>query len=63
MADPFNAYYQASHDLTAASSNDEYIPEGLVSARRTKFATQAHDLPGRRPSPQDMRERENTWFG
>ncbi|KAK2023613.1 hypothetical protein LX32DRAFT_600434 [Colletotrichum zoysiae] len=62
MEDPFVDNSRPPDVIALPDDGD--IPDGLVSARRQKFARQpslcASD---RKPSPPDARERESTWFG
>ncbi|KAK1980453.1 hypothetical protein LZ30DRAFT_659344 [Colletotrichum cereale] len=65
MEDPFvDDYHPPDANVVIALPDDGDIPDGLVSARRQKFAKQpsVHVL-DRKPSPPDARERESTWFG
>ncbi|KAK2017703.1 hypothetical protein LZ32DRAFT_600479 [Colletotrichum eremochloae] len=65
MEDPFvDNCHPPDVNIAIALPDDGDIPDGLVSARRQKFARQPSVCAtDRKPSPPDTRERESTWFG
>ncbi|KAK1579438.1 uncharacterized protein LY79DRAFT_592841 [Colletotrichum navitas] len=65
MEDPFvDTYRPPDVNTVITLPDDGDIPDGLVSARRQKFARQPSVcVSDRKPSPPDARERESTWFG
>ncbi|KAK1992031.1 hypothetical protein LX36DRAFT_589261 [Colletotrichum falcatum] len=65
MEDPFvdgHRLPDVNNDIALPDDGD--IPDGLVSARRQKFARRPSIcISDRKPSPPDARERESTWSG